>query len=71
MVHVIRKENETSSSFVRRFVQRIQASKVLKESKSKKFYQKPLAKNARRKSAIERTRKSAQYAELRKLGKVK
>lgn len=69
MIYVTKKEQETSSALVRRFTQRVQASGVLKEVKSKKFYKKPTNRNLRRVVALEREKKRAEQIRLRKYGK--
>ena len=71
MIYLTRKEQETSSALVRRFMMRVQASGVLKESKAKKFYRKAQNRNLRRVAALERGKRRAEYAKLRKLGRVK
>lgn len=71
MVHVIRKEQETSSAFVRRFMQRVQSSGILKEVKKKKFFKKEINRNLRRSAALEREVKRKHYLKLRKMGKPK
>jgi ribosomal protein S21 len=71
MIHVTRKEQESSTAFVRRFMQRVQASGVLKEVKKNKFFKKKTNRTMRRVDALEREKKRAHYAKLRKLGKTK
>lgn len=71
MVYVTKKENETSSALVRRFMQRVQASGVLREAKKKKFFRGTENRNMRREAAIEREKKTAKYRKLWKMGKIK
>jgi len=68
MVYLTRKENETTSAFVRRFMMRVQSSGILRESKEKKFYAKPINRSLRRAAAIERQKKAVERLRLRKLG---
>jgi len=56
---------------VRRFMQRVQASGILKEVKKNKFFRKKTNRTMRRVEALEREKKRAHYAKLRKLGKTK
>jgi ribosomal protein S21 len=70
MIYVSKKEQETSAALVRRFMQRVQASGVLKEAKGRKFYKKPSNRNMRRVAALEREKKRAEQIKLRKYGKV-
>lgn len=71
MVYVIKKENETSSALVRRFMQRVQASGVLREAKKKKFFRGTENRNMRRQAAVERAKKTETYLKLWKMGKTK
>jgi ribosomal protein S21 len=71
MIYLNRKEQETISAFVRRFMLRVQASGVLKEAKSKKYFKKDANRNMRRVAALERNRKTTEYRKLKKLGRVK
>lgn len=69
MIYIAKKEQETSAALVRRFMQRIQASGVLKEAKSRKYYKKPANRSMRRINALEREKKRADQIKLRKYGK--
>ena len=71
MIHVTKKENETSSALVRRFMQRVQASGILREAKTKKFFRKSASRNMRKQAAIEREKKRVAYKKLWKMGKKK
>lgn len=71
MIHVTRKEQESSTALVRRFMQRVQASGILKEAKKNKFFKKEKNRTMRRVEALERAKKREHYAKLRKLGKTK
>jgi len=71
MVHITKKDHETSAALVRRFMQRVQASGILQEAKKKKFQAKKTSRNLRRRAALKRNERRLHYARLRKLGKVK
>lgn len=71
MVYLTRKENETVSAFVRRFMLRMQSGGTLKEFKAKKFFRRPVSRTLRRTSALERAEKRSEFVKLRKLGRLK
>lgn len=71
MVHIVKKDQETSAALVRRFTQRVQASGVLKEAKKKRFRGKDVSRNLRRKAALQRNIERLHYAKLWKLGRTK
>ena len=71
MVRLVKKEQGTSTAFVRRFMQRIQAGGILKEAKAKRFFVKAPNRNLRRRAALRRGEIRRHKAELRKLGKTK
>ena len=71
MVRLVKKEQETSTAFVRRFMQRIQAGGILKDAKAKRFFVKDPNKNLRRQQALRRGKIREHKAQLRKLGKTK
>lgn len=69
MITTTRKEQETTAAMVRRFMQHVQSSGVLKEAKSKKYFKKPVNRNIRRAAALERDKKRILRIMLRKLGR--
>lgn len=71
MIHIAKKDQETASSLVRRFLQRVQGSGLLKEVKTKRFYHKPVSRNLRRASALEREGMRQEFKRLWKLGRIK
>jgi len=71
MAYISRREQETTSSVVRRFIQRIQSSGILREAKANKYFAKPLNKNARRVVALEREKMRQHYRMMIKMGKKK
>lgn len=71
MIHIAKREQETSSSLVRRFLQRVQSSGLLKEAKTKRFYQRPMSRNLRRAAALERNGMRQEFKRLWKLGRIK
>lgn len=73
MISVIetkRKKGENFESFYRRFVRRLQQSKVLISARGARFYERPENRNKRRRDALarENIRKEKEY--LRKIGKL-
>lgn len=69
MITTIKKEQETTAAMVRRFMQHVHSSGILKEAKSKKYFKKPTNKNVRRADAIEREKNRITRTMLRKLGR--
>lgn len=70
-LEVIRKERESTGSFLRRFTQRVKQSEVLLEARKNRFRRPIPNKIARRKSALVRAADRKKYRELRKWGKIK
>lgn len=66
MIEIKRKEGESTNSLLYRFSKIIRQSGVLKEAKKRMFYSKKPNKNARRKSAIYRSKKTAEIERLKK-----
>jgi len=67
---VKRKDGESFESFYRRFVRRIQQSKILLEARSSRFYERPKSRNKKRQDAIERNKIREEKEYLRKIGKL-
>ena len=71
MVRVTKKQDESPTAFVRRFSQRVLASGLLREAKTKKYYRRSVSRTLRRISALERKRLAGEFTKLRKLGRLK
>lgn len=65
MLQVIRKDEESVESLVRRFNKRVIQSGVLGEARKKRYFEKPLSKTEQREIAIrKRLRKEQKMREL-------
>ena len=62
MITIIRGDNESSESVIRRFSRRVVQSGVIREAKSQRYWRKPVNKNQRRKDAIVASRYRAKRA---------
>jgi len=70
-MEVKRREGESIGSFLYRFTKKIQRSGILRESKKRRFFERPVSKRKRRLSAIHRTKKEQERNKLKKLGKIR
>ncbi len=68
MVEVYRKPGESVASLVKRFSWKVLRSGILLEAKKRRFYNPPINKNARRKNALYRIKKTQEIQRKRKLG---
>jgi len=69
-MEVKRKEGEATSSLMYRFTKRVQQSGVLRETKKRRFYDRPQSKIKRRASALYRSKREVEIKRLKKLGKI-
>jgi ribosomal protein S21 len=70
MIEVRKKERETSSSLLFRFMKRVKRSGVLKEAKRRRFYDRATSRRDRRLSALHRAHKKEEFVRMRKMGLV-
>ncbi len=70
LMEVRKKEGEAASSLIFRFNKRMQQSGILKETKKRRFTDRPKSKIKRRQSAIYKYHKMENIIRLRKLGKI-
>lgn len=70
-LEVQRRERENTGSLLRRFNQKIRTSGILLEARRHQFRQPVPNRNARRRSALVRSKDRERYKELRKWGKIK
>lgn len=68
MVKVTKKEGESSSALLFRFTKKVKQSGVLKESKKRRFKERPQNKRKKRLSALYREKKKAEISRLKKMG---
>jgi len=69
MITVIKGENESAESLIRRFSRRVVQSGVIRDAKGQRYYRKGINKNQRRKNAIVanqyRARRAASFSKQR------
>ncbi len=70
-IEVRRKQKEALNVFLRRFSEKVKRSGIINQSKKARFYVKPKSKNLRRKSALEKNKKTERINFLKKVGKEK
>ena len=70
-IEVKRKQREALNVFLRRFSERVKRSGVINQFKKARFRVKPKSKNLRRKSALERNKKTERINFLKKTGRMK
>ncbi len=71
MIEVQRKENESTSSLIRRFTQRLQQSGNLMRVRAVQFKTRPKSSLSKKKKALERISRRKEMQRLYKLGKIK
>lgn len=69
-LEVRRKDNESTGSLARRFVQKVRRSGTLMEVRNRQYYKKDPNKRARRDSALVRAERREKYKKMRKWGKL-
>lgn len=67
-VKVKKRKGENFNSMLYRFNRKIKRSGILREVKSRMYYQKPLNKNQQKKSALYREKKKKEVEKARKYG---
>jgi len=70
MVHVTRKDNESSTAMIRRFSRRVQRAGIILEVRKGRFFARDLNRTGRRKKAARREKMAGEYDRLYKLGKL-
>lgn len=69
-MEIKKKEGEQATSLIFRFNKKVQQSGLMKESKKRKYRDRPVSKTKRRQSAIYRAERAEQVKKLKKLGKI-
>jgi len=67
-IEIRKREGESPSSLVSRFVRRVQQSGILREAKRFRFHQRPINRSKRRLSALHREQKLKEIMRAKKLG---
>lgn len=70
-LEVQRKEKENNSSIVHRFTRSVIQSGIIKEARSRRFRQRPLSKNAKKRLALRKIRLKEEYQRKWKKGEIK
>ena len=70
MIEVRKKERETPSALVFRFIKRVKRSGVLREARKRRYHDRPTSRRDRKLSALHRASKRADYLRMKKLGLV-
>ncbi|KKU15748.1 hypothetical protein A3I34_01875 [Candidatus Jorgensenbacteria bacterium RIFCSPLOWO2_02_FULL_45_12] len=70
MIEIKKKEGEHVGSFVFRFNKKVKQSGVMREMRKRKFQSRAKNKNKRRKAALYKVQKQAEYKKARKHGSV-
>jgi len=69
-VEVVKNQNETSISLIRRFTKRLQGSRVLSRARGLRFRERPQSKLKKKGRALKRIAKHTEIEKLKKLGKM-
>jgi len=67
-VKVNKRDGESGTALVYRFSKKVQRSGILRESRSRRFHDRKVNKNKRRRSALHREKKSAEIVKAKKMG---
>jgi ribosomal protein S21 len=70
-LEVTRKEKENNNGIVHRFTRSVIQSGIIKESRSRRFFERPLSKTAKKKSALRKLRSKEEYQRKWKMGDLK
>ena len=68
MVEIKKKDGESPTSHLHRFLKKVRQSGVLKEARKRKFKTRNINKTKRRLSALKREKKKKEFQRNRKLG---
>lgn len=70
-LEVKRKEKENNNSLVHRFTRSVIQSGIIKEARSRRFRERPLSDNAKKKSALRKIRAKEEYNRKWRMGEIK
>lgn len=70
-LEVKRKEKENNNNLVHRFTRSVIQSGIIREARSRRFFQRPLSNNAKKKEALRKIRAKEEYAKKVKSGEIK
>ncbi len=69
-VEISRGSGESNASIIRRFTKRVQSSSVVKKARSLRYSQRQKSNYKKKKEALTRLTRRAEYERLKKLGKI-
>ena len=70
-LEVRKKEKESSQSLIRRFTKAVQKSGILVQTRARKFRERKLSKEKKKRAALRREELKKYYQKLKKLGESK
>ncbi|MCX6713542.1 MAG: hypothetical protein NTV48_00345 [Candidatus Vogelbacteria bacterium] len=70
-IEVIKSNNESNSSLIRRFTKRIQGSGVVRKARNRRYNERLKSELKKKREALKKLVKRADYERMKKLGKVK
>ncbi len=70
-LEVTRKEKENNSSLVYRFTRSVIQSGIIREARSRRFFQRPMSKTAKKRAALRKIRAKEEYEKKLKAGQIK
>lgn len=69
-IEVVKSENESNASLIRRFTKRLQGSGILKHTRTKRFAERAESKYKKKMRALKRVEKQKETQRLMKLGRI-
>lgn len=70
-IEVIKSNNESNASLIRRFTKRIQGSGVVKVARKLRYNERTKSELKKKREALKKIAKKDEYERLKKLGKIK
>ena len=67
-LEIKKQDRETTQSLIRRFTKSIKQSGILREARRRRFFERPLGKQAKKAVALRKIRAREEYAKAEKLG---
>ena len=67
-LEIKQREKESSQNLIRRFTKRVKQSGILLRKRKRRFYQRPLSTQAKKRAALRRKELEQEYEQKKKLG---
>ena len=67
-LEIKQREKESSQNLIRRFTKRVKQSGILLRKRKRRFYQRPLSAQAKKRAALRRKELEQEYEQKKKLG---